>query len=99
MHRDILGAKPGQIVDHVNGNGLDNRRANLRICTHAENMRNHRGSKGVDRFRGRWRARIQFDHSSKFLGLFDTKKEAAEAYHAASLQLFRSFVRLSEKKG
>lgn len=44
MHRVILGAKKGQIVDHINGDGLDNRRENLRFVTHGQNMQNRRGA-------------------------------------------------------
>lgn len=45
MHRMILNAKPEQVVDHINGNGLDNRRENLRICSREENAKNRRVSR------------------------------------------------------
>lgn len=44
MHRLIIGAKTGEIVDHINGDGLDNRRCNLRVVTHSQNMQNRRGA-------------------------------------------------------
>ena len=45
MHRFILDAKPGDSVDHINNNGLDNRRCNIKICTHKENARAKNGRK------------------------------------------------------
>src|SRR5687767_14638664 len=65
LHRLLAGAAPGEVVDHINGNTLDNRRSNLRVCSRKQNARNSRrpahnrsGFKGVswDKQTGRWRA-------------------------------------------
>ena len=68
MHRQLTNAPPGMDVDHINGNPLDNRRENLRVCSHADNQkntnrrsRNKSGYKGVTPSGKRWRARIAFD--------------------------------------
>lgn len=91
MHRIILDAKPGQIVDHINGDGLDNRRANLRIATPSQNnynqsMQRHNfwGFKGVSANRKRWRARIKVNGYVMRLGTFDSPEEAALAYDEAA---------------
>jgi hypothetical protein len=101
MHRLILDARPGQMVDHVNGNGLDNRRANLRLCSNAENKRNgavraDSGScyRGVHcRANGKWRAHIGMAGKRIWLGTFDTPEAAAHAYDRAALRLFGEFAR------
>lgn len=102
MHRFILGASAGTLVDHVNGNGLDNRRCNLRLCTTRENSRNQRGRalyKGVYRdFRradGVWRARIKLPDKTLHIGAFDTPEAAARAYDAAAIKHFGDFARLN----
>lgn len=89
-------------VDHVNLNGLDNRRANLRPATRAQNGQNRRlpssrsGLKGVTRHvRGMWTARVQADGTRLYLGLFATPEEAARAYDAAALELHGEFARLN----
>lgn len=107
LHRLIMGALPGEVVDHINGNGLDNRRMNLRICTHAENVRNRRKHKGgSSRFKGvylayrgkkhnLWTARICIDGKLISLGQYRTEEEAARAYDMAAAPLFGEFARLN----
>lgn len=104
LHRAILGASDGQEVDHINGNGLDNRRSNLRIVTHAENMLNARpradntsGFKGVSfhRATGKWQSGIRINGKRRGLGLFATPEDAHAAYCAASEALHGQFGRVS----
>jgi len=100
LHRQITGAERGQVVDHINGNPLDNRRENLRICTQAQNTRNSRmhrnnrlGVKGVYEQGGRYRAQIRADGKKVCLGYFSTAEEAARAYAAAAQRLHGEFAR------
>jgi len=101
MHREILGLSPGDVeVDHINGNGLDNRRRNLRICGRAENCRNsrpHKGSaskfKGVTKDRKRWRARIRIGGRTRYLGGFRTERKAVAAYDDAATKNFGKFAK------
>lgn len=106
MHRLVAGldmdgfSSPG-IVDHINGNGLDNRRSNLRICTHAQNLMNRGASKtnrtglrGVTAHRkNSFRARIRVHGKLHDLGCFRTAEEAGAAYDAAARQLHGEFYR------
>lgn len=82
MHREILGLGPNDPdVDHIYGNTLDNRRENLRVCTHAQNRQNRQNRS----YRGaswhaetkRWVARAQLGWKFHYLGLYDTEEEAA----------------------
>lgn len=96
MHRLVVGAEAGDVVDHINGNGMDNRRENLRIATPQENARNRRpmdGSfKGVKRAGKRWRAMIKVDGGKRLLiGDFDTAEKAAYAYNLAAVLHFGEF--------
>ena len=103
MHRTIMAAPEGLEVDHINCNGLDNRRKeNLRIATRSENTHNTRirsdnssGFKGVNwhNQNGKWRARIQFGSKRKHLGCFATLEEAHDAYIKASAQYHGAFGR------
>lgn len=110
MHRFVLGLKlgDGKIVDHINGDGLDNRKSNLRICSHAENVRNATkvATKYTSKFRGvhfdkghgkkKWRASIRVDGKLIDLGRFLTEKEAVLAYNLAVPKYFGEFARPNE---
>lgn len=100
MHRLILGATPGVEVDHINHDGLDNRRSNLRLCTRSQNMRNIRliqvstsGIKGVywNKQHQKWRAQIMVEGKKIYLGSFASAEEAGDAYRAAAEQHFGDF--------
>lgn len=102
MSRLILQAPVGVLVDHKNGNTLDNTRKNLRLCSHNQNVYNSRkyknntsGFKGVswDSSVGSWRARIQYEGKCVSLGYFDTAEEAGEARKKVSERFHGSFVR------
>jgi hypothetical protein len=102
MHRMVMNAKKGVCIDHRNGNVLDNRKENLRICSHAENMRNraiHRnnslGFKGVYKSRGRYRATIRCNGVKYELGSFDAAETAHAAYCAAAKRFHGEFARFS----
>jgi hypothetical protein len=103
MHRLLTNAPKGMTVDHINGDGLDNRKSNLRVCTIAENIRNrerqrnHKSSpfKGVYPSKNKFYARIEVDGAKKRLGIFDDPLEAARAYDRAALEYFGEFARLN----
>src|SRR5690606_30452111 len=89
MHRLVLGAGRGDIVDHQDRNGLNNQRSNLRFVTSRENtlnrgmLRNNTsGYIGVVRVKssGKWRAQINLHGTKKYIGVFDTPEDAARAY-------------------
>ncbi len=97
MHRVIMQARRGQIVDHINGDTLDNRRANLRFVTQTQNLQNSRpnrrtrsGYKGVNwnKVHGWWEACIQVNGVRHHLGTFDDPLIAAKAYDAAARTFF-----------
>ncbi len=109
MHNDVwerMTAKPidpDERVDHINLNGLDNRRSNLRIATVQQNNRNRRrqrnsksGYKGVtyNKDSRNWRAVITIDKHNIHLGYFDTPEEAYAVYCAAAKAYFGEFARL-----
>lgn len=101
MHRLLLGLTDGKIkIDHRDGDGLNNQRANLRSCKHAQNLRNTgahanntSGFKGVswDKQSGRWKAQIRGDLKKKHIGYFFTPEEAFAAYCSAAAELHGEF--------
>lgn len=103
MHRVIMNPAKGLEVDHRDGDGLNNQRTNLRVCTHAENIRNSKmptsntsGKKGVwwsKRFK-KWAASIKASDRNITLGYFSDKEAAYQAYCKAAKEHHGEFARL-----
>lgn len=104
MHREVLSevllVDGSKEIDHINGNSLDNRKANLRVCTCRQNAQNLRKRKGCSsRFKGvcwskntgKWRARIEHSVKQIHLGYFESESEAAKAYDEKAKELFGKF--------
>lgn len=101
LHRLILATD--KCVDHINMNPSDNRKHNLRPATRAQNKGNLKkysnntsGYKGVVKNRKRWVAQIQVGGVNKYLGIFDTREQAAIAYNEAAVKFFGEFAKLNE---
>lgn len=104
MHRVILNTPDGFMTDHINGNGLDNREANLRICTREQNKQNSvkrtklsSKFKGVDWYKAykKWRVRITFEKKPMHIGLYNDEVKAAQAYDKKAIELFGEFANLN----
>lgn len=103
MHTAILGDPPeGMVIDHINGDGLDNRRANLRFATRSENRRNSPRISPSSAFigiaqikTGRWMARIVVDGERLYLGVYDSEAKAARAYDRAAKEHLGDFAQLN----
>lgn len=99
MHREILNPKKEQLVDHINHDGLDNRKCNLRLASFAENTWNRRVEKGktsskfkgVRWARGHYYVYIGKDNKKHYRGQYKTEVEAALAYDKAALELHGEF--------
>lgn len=106
MHRQILNAPKGAEVDHINGNKLDNRRSNLRICTHSENQRNKIKRKdSLSKYKGvtfipkrdKWQATI-YAGRHIWLGYYNTEKEAAKVHDQAAVKYHKNFAKINSIK-
>lgn len=100
IHRIIMAAPNGIVIDHINLNKLDNREANLRYATIAENNRNRgprpgKKYKGINKYPDRWTATIGMNGSFLRLGSFKTEREAVEAYNAAAIKYHGEFAYLN----
>jgi hypothetical protein len=103
MHRVIMDAPPDKVVDHWDGDGLNNRRGNLRVCTQGQNLCNTKlrsnkqsdAPKGVswDADRGKWTAEIKLGKRRLRLGRFDTKDEAIAARRAKEPEVHGEYAR------
>jgi len=93
MHRLILGLGwfDKRQGDHVDHNGLNNRRFNLRICTHQQNLQNRKGVKGVYYHKKAWMAIIGINGKSVYLGRFKRKKDALATRKKAEQKFFKEF--------
>lgn len=108
LHRMITKASPDQTVDHEDGNGLNNQRGNLRVCTREQNSANRRlnvnnksGYKGVCwvKRRGKWLAQININKKHYTLGAFTDPWDAAQAYNKAALAAWGEFALLNVREG
>lgn len=105
LHREIINVPNGMVIDHINGNGLDNRKVNLRICTHQQNAQNSKKRKGkrskykgVSWFgrKGKWFSRIKVNGKQVCLGYYYDEMGAGCAYDAAAKKYFGQFAKLNK---
>ena len=107
LHRLIMDLKYGDIrhVDHINGDGLDNRKCNLRVCSKAQNLRNRDKNKNnTSGYKGvfwterdqKWYAKITYNLAQHYLGCYNTKEEAAQAYNKAAQKYHGEFALLND---
>lgn len=107
MHRVIMNVPDYLEIDHINHNGLDNRRCNLRVCTRSENNMNRRPRKGTssyykgvcwDKRSKKWIVRIQSNKKCIYLGCFNNEIVAAHFYDMKAKKLFGEFAYLNFKE-
>lgn len=109
MHQVLLGKKDGLTIDHINGNGLDNRRKNLRFCTQKQNSRNNRRRKNFfsSKYKGvykktyksgkmSWVASITVDNKHIYLGTFENEEHAGYAYNLGAKKYFKEYASLNK---
>ena len=108
MHRLLFDLPDSSIkIDHINGNGLDNRRSNLRMCSNQQNISNSRNTRGgVSKYKGvwyrkdgnrtkPWSANIKVNYKKISLGVYLTEDEAAKAYNDAAIEYFGDFAEIN----
>ncbi len=109
MHQVILKVCKGMVVDHINNDGMDNRRSNLRAATYSQNMCNREKRSGAytskykgicrNKEKGKWRARIRFEGKIIHLGYFHSEIEAAKARDRAARKYHGEFACLNFPEG
>lgn len=108
MHRLIAKAETGYDVDHIDGNGLNNTKSNLRSATRSQNMQNERNLRGgtsiykgvyFNAKRNRWIVEMKIETKKKHIGQFKTELEAARAYNLNALKHYGEFARLNLFEG
>jgi len=109
LHRLLLNSKPNEKCDHINHDGLDNRRSNLRVATNSQNMMNQFKLSGTtsSHFKGVvwhkrdkiWEASIRLNQRGIYLGRFSDEVEAAKAYNMAAIKYFGEYARLNQLGG
>ena len=101
MHRQIMDFPSSKDIDHINHDGLDNRRYNLRVCNHSKNMKNRYMQKnntsgliGVswNKRIKKWHAQIGNENKNIHIGYFENKEEANRAYNKKAIELFGEYV-------
>lgn len=101
MHRLLMQPPKGYVVDHIDGNGLNNRRCNLRVCTPAQNMTNKAPRGGTSKFTGvyrcrkKWVAQVSCRGTYHYVGLFDDEVEAAKARDRKAYELHGEYAYLN----
>jgi hypothetical protein len=103
MHRLIMNPPAGMVVDHIDHNGLNNKRSNLRICTPRQNAFNRKGKGTASKYKGirwnkrtnKWVAQIKYYHKAMQVGSFDNQIDAAKAYDKIAGKLFGEFAYLN----
>lgn len=103
MHRLITNAPPDRLVDHIDCDGLNNQRSNLRFATMAQNIVNSPSVRGISKYRGvtrnkrygTWDTQIRTNGRRKWIGSYKTEVEAALAYDAAAREAHGEFARLN----
>jgi hypothetical protein len=103
MHRLVVNAPPGFMVDHINGDSLDNRKSNLRICTNAENQQNTPGRGGSSRYKGvsfntkrqKWYGTFLYNGEYFYCGAFDNEEDCARAVDKKRREVCGNFASLN----
>jgi hypothetical protein len=103
MHRFIMQPENGMVVDHLNGDGLDNRRCNLRVATPSQNGANRKSIVGNSKYigvhklkNGTFLSYIKKNYKRTSIGVFNSEEKAAKAYNIKALELFGEFATLNK---
>lgn len=102
LHRFLIDAPNGKVVDHTNHNKLDNRKVNLRVCTQQQNIRNMNKQrrdtssiyKGVSyhKQKNKWSVQIYINNKIKYIGCYESEEEAGRAYDREAIKHYKQFV-------